>query len=261
MNKTAIEQYREKLSSLERVDISTSWDKLEKYMRLAKIIYQIFTLEVWKEWDTTFPLIAWFKNGELSLWIPIWLEELEDSRKVIPRLSTFQILALERFWSFIIEKFISENQENTLDCTIKEYENIIWWFTNACETGRHMFWNFKVHIGRDNPTPTNLVTSKIRTSIISSSMLDINTFNQQSPRNYYLESDGRISHHTEFIAKSAMERVWCIATRRFPWITPEKTLFDELFSRICQIYGYNHTNTLQESTSERVSTICPFHNI
>lgn len=261
MGNTPIEQYKEILDWLPRSPISSSGEKYDRYLMLTKIVYEIFTDNAWGEWDSLYPiLVAYHQAWSSDYALPKWITISGDPRGT-PRGSTYVLECLKAFGVHHIEKYSSQKSKPE-SFTTKDVDVLIWWWLNACETWRHTFWNFKSFPGRWVPDPAGLDVQDIKKATQSSAMLDILTFNRFSPRNHRLTESWELAHsydnqNPKYIPA---ERVGCIAVRRFPWIIPNKTLFDELFTRICTIYGYTNTKLVLSNISQKTQSLCPHHH-
>lgn len=228
---------------------------------LTQIMYEIFTDDIWKEWDSIYPTLSeyhktWFSKNNL----PGWLTILGDPRST-PRESTFMMESLRAFGVHHIEKY-NDKKDKPASYTPKDADLMVWWWLNACETWRHAFWNFKVFLGRWVPEPTGLDVKTIKQIIQSAAMMDILTFNRFAPRNHTLDDKWALVHNYEGQNPefTPAERIGCIAARKFSWITPDQTLFDELFTRISIIYGYTDIKLVRTQLSDITKSLCPYHH-
>ncbi len=257
MNAPSSHQYKLAIRWKLRIPITGSGEKYERYLKFAQVINSIFIADVWKDWDDHLEhLVNYHKDPNQNQNLPPWLEISWDPRIVSPRTTTFLIICLIHFWEYHARKYTEENK-NIIDYS--EIEDIVGWWANACETGRHSFWNFKIFLGRGIPEPHELDIVEILQITRSSAMLDTHTFNRFSLRNYIRWDDWYLEHnyngHTpEYIPA---ERVGCPAVRRYLWVNWDFTIFDELFARICAIYGYNPIQNIRETVSQSTVQLCP----
>ncbi len=263
MTSSSIEQYENILSDIPRPSISSDGEKYVRFKNAAQILQEIFTPDVWNEWDAHFLVLReCYQKG-------INPQELDENFKLIhewkyphwfptPRLfareTLYLMMALQSFGIEKIEDYISNKPELSKLFTYKDLVKFSGWWANACETGRHIFQNFKFFLWRWNHEPTNLDPWKIKWLMQSSSMLDTETFNRFSIRNFAPNVHWILEHIPigDFeLPYTPWERVGCPFVRKFRWLPTLTNLFDKLFDRICTIYGYNPTSSAQISDEKR----------
>ncbi len=273
MNKAPWEQYREVLDGLVRPPISTQWAKYDKFEHIAKILGNIFTTEVWKEWDNAYTsLIEIFEKKinpqahdddykRIYEWVyPAWFPNPCFS----PRLSSYLVRALSAFGIRKIDDYISVHNEALWEVFCHDdFVKFSGGWYNACETAIHLFQGFKPMLDRWIKEPSDLVPREMKKLIAWSALLDTATFDRHSIRNYNQNVHWILIHEVdeslglEYIPS---ERVWCPAVRRFRWVPIDQTVFDELFTRICTIYWYNQVEGTIHSVIKQVHSTCPFHH-
>lgn len=252
-----VAQYRESIKWLHTTPLVTSWPRYDRAKRLAELLYSMFKEEDWKELDEYLSKLHPDTEVPFSE-IPVWGVTSYEQKNQTPRFTTFLLIVLEQFRLYMIEDYLSKNKSSVEDITINERWLLLGWWINACETGRHMFWEFSSP-GRWNPLSENLDVYEIRKAMFAAAMFDTPTFNRHSPRDYHHNKETwSLRHTSDDGVFTPWERIGCLAAQRFPGVTPEKTIFDELFTRICHIYGYTWPQNRVVARIE--NTLCPFHH-
>ncbi len=273
MNLSSLEQYSEVLSQLPKPPTSTNWEKYDRYELTSKVLHNVFTSDAWNEWDLNLGGLResyekklnpteYDKNYNLvHAWkYPTWFL----NPQIFSRETSYLIMAFQAFGNEKIEEYLLKNRD-ILFRVFSEDDLVKFggWWSNACETGRHIFQNFQTMLWRWNPEPKDLDIREVRRLMQSSAMLDTPTFNRFSIRNFCKDIDWVLrKSNPDGMSDSYLpwERIGCPAVRRFRWLERDTTVFDELFARICIIYGYTGTDTTDRTIATTNWLSCPFHH-